>query len=487
MASDITINSFAVVAGLGQFALAAAWSSPPGMGCLPYMQAGNVEFYAAATNNRALATKVADGGPVGVAVYAMPTPGTLRYFWARAVDPAGNFGPFFPVSATNGRSATTLTAAPGPDSIGPDELQPNAVETQHILNAAITTAKIGAAQITDALIDSLSAGKITAGTITALIALVGPTITGGLIRTAATGARIEISSSNTIRVINQFGVAVVDIRPSTSLTTAAMSMLGTGRTLTVEGGGSSASGSDSTVAIVNARNGPALNIIAQNVLGAGGPHNHAIRAYNDNAGGGDTAIATSPAVGGYGVYVETGAIYSVGGYYPFTGAHDAFMPKGAECALGDIVCDVKVIARSGIDDTVTEVERSSAVAQRSVIGVLSNRLPFGPFMALAALGRFPIDSPIATKTRELLAERYDILGINSLGEGQINVCGRGGDLAVGDYICTSDMAGKGQRQNDDNGDADDLQRRCTVARVREPVEFAHADEVKRVACIYLCG
>jgi hypothetical protein len=49
--------------------------------------------------------------------------------------------------------------------------------------------------ITNAKIVSLEADKITAGTITATISIVGPTITGGLIRTASSGARIEIMGS----------------------------------------------------------------------------------------------------------------------------------------------------------------------------------------------------------------------------------------------------------------------------------------------------
>jgi phage minor structural protein len=49
--------------------------------------------------------------------------------------------------------------------------------------------------ITNAKIKDLSADKITAGTITATISIIGPTITGGLIRTASSGARIELNSN----------------------------------------------------------------------------------------------------------------------------------------------------------------------------------------------------------------------------------------------------------------------------------------------------
>jgi hypothetical protein len=88
---------------------------------------------------------------------------------------------------------------------------------------------------------------------------------------------------------------------------------------------------------------------------------------------------------------------------------------------------------------------------------------------------------------ETLRPDYTQLVVNGIGEGQVNVCGRGGNIEAGDFICTSDMSGKGMRQNDSNGDADDLLRRCTVARARESVTFSHPDEVKMIACIYLCG
>ena len=69
----------------------------------------------------------------------------------------------------------------------------------------------------------------------------------------------------------------------------------------------------------------------------------------------------------------------------------------------------------------------------------------------------------------------------ALGEGQVNVCGEGGDLESGDLIVTSSIPGKGMRQ------ADDLVRSYTVAKSRESVTFSSPSEIKQVACIYLCG
>lgn len=69
----------------------------------------------------------------------------------------------------------------------------------------------------------------------------------------------------------------------------------------------------------------------------------------------------------------------------------------------------------------------------------------------------------------------------SLGEGQVNVCGENGDLEPGDLITTSSTPGKGAKQDDD------VIRSYTVAKCREHVKFSQPNEVKQVACIYLCG
>jgi hypothetical protein len=71
--------------------------------------------------------------------------------------------------------------------------------------------------------------------------------------------------------------------------------------------------------------------------------------------------------------------------------------------------------------------------------------------------------------------------MNSLGEGQVNVCGENGDIEIGDLIVTSSIRGKGMRQSDD------IVRNYTVAKSREAVTFSSPTEVKTIACIYLCG
>ena len=80
-----------------------------------------------------------------------------------------------------------------------------------------------------------------------------------------------------------------------------------------------------------------------------------------------------------------------------------------------------------------------------------------------------------------LQSKYRVASINSLGEGQINVCGINGNIEQGDYIVTSSIPGKGMKQ------LDDLLHNYTVAKARESVSFLNSYDVKMIACFYVSG
>jgi hypothetical protein len=63
----------------------------------------------------------------------------------------------------------------------------------------------------------------------------------------------------------------------------------------------------------------------------------------------------------------------------------------------------------------------------------------------------------------------------------MNVCGQGGNIEAGDLITSSDMSGKGMKQDDD------IVRNYTVAKARQGVYFSDALEVQQIAVIYMCG
>jgi hypothetical protein len=113
-----------------------------------------------------------------------------------------------------------------------------------------------------------------------------------------------------------------------------------------------------------------------------------------------------------------------------------------------------------------------------IIGYEANSQPI--------MGNVLID-PVITSNIQVLPEFMDVhlnnkyININSLGEGQVNVCGENGNIEVGDLITTSSMPGKGMKQ------ADDIIRNYTVGKAREAVTFSSPTEVKQIAVIYHCG
>jgi hypothetical protein len=183
------------------------------------------------------------------------------------------------------------------------------------------------------------------------------------------------------------------------------------------------------------------------------------------------------------------AIYTNGPVGPFTGSHDGLLDKTYSPTPGDILVDLDVIAKKGVSDTVTTVEPCSADNQIGVIGIFvstSEQVPTA--MSITVSETVPgIDGPITTEVQELnpiydpIVATHNYVVVNAVGEGQINVCGRGGDIAKGDLIVASSLTGKGMKQ------ADDFVRGYTVAKAREAVTFATPDEVKEIACIYVSG
>ena len=467
MASDIQITSFSAVPGVGVVALGAMAAPPAGFEDLSYMQPAKLRFFRNTSNNAATATLIGESTS-GVLSYET----TVTYFYfAAAVDPAGNEGP-----RSAGVQCVPKTAAPGPNSVGTTELQNNAVTTAKVANAAITNAKIdnlavdeakiANAAISNAKIANMSASKLTAGTITAAISITSPTInggdingstfTGGKFQTKASGARLEIDGT-----FNTF-----------------ISVDSSGRNWAGISAGGLAS---AAAAFNNYANFYCLYAEAHD----SGSEAYAIRA--KNTGGGHGVVGVSATTGGYAVAAITGKINSPAGYSPFTGMHEMLVRKDAALGMGDIAYVKRVIARSGFNNVLAEVVGSDAIADRRTIGVVSERKPLTATQWLPGLEDKPNESGTVSPVRQHLVDNYDLVTLNALGEGQMLVCGRGGDIEAGDYICSSDMAGKGQRQNDPDGAADDLLRRCTVAQAMIGVTFDSPDQVKRVAVFYRCG
>ncbi len=191
-------------------------------------------------------------------------------------------------------------------------------------------------------------------------------------------------------------------------------------------------------------------------------------------------------------------VYAELGYSPFTGSHLCF--GDATLAVGDIV-STSFSQVASIDNAFISVERCTTAKDKKAIGVVSSVSA----VALTSLavdfceityvdeGEVEIDilskgtKPKLTEKREIKEEYLVLIGsdslieINSLGEGGISVCGEGGDLEAGDYICSSSIPGKGMKQEDD------LMRNYTIAKCLSDIVFTSPEEVRMVPVTYHCG
>jgi len=199
-----------------------------------------------------------------------------------------------------------------------------------------------------------------------------------------------------------------------------------------------------------------------------------------------TAVTAEVRLAYYNGSTSYSAYLVSGSTYPFTAGHDALQLLTEDVPeLGDIMVDVEMISAPNINDCITKMSKSTTANQKGAVGVYA--MLCGNEFVPSSLGGYVNDSSEQNNKFVLrpefvnVYETYRPIGVNAIGEGKINVCGQGGDIQIGDFIVTSDMAGKGMKQ------ADDIARSYTVAKARENVTFANATDTKQIACIYICG
>jgi hypothetical protein len=173
------------------------------------------------------------------------------------------------------------------------------------------------------------------------------------------------------------------------------------------------------------------------------------------------------ATSAYAAFSDTGEgkQYFKDGAGPFTGFHPALAPRGGTYTQGDIVVDVRVIEKPDVSNALTLVEVSSAQMQPAALGVINDQTELTIEASPDIVSQY--------------GKSHILLYVNGVGEGCINVCGEGGDIAAGDLIVTSSMPGKGMRQ------ADDVVHSYTVAKARESAVFDDPGQVMQIACAYL--
>lgn len=185
-------------------------------------------------------------------------------------------------------------------------------------------------------------------------------------------------------------------------------------------------------------------------------------------------------------YINAG-IRSPGGVSPFTGVHE--LQANSEFEIGDILVDKTLLNKSNISNTHYEAELSSIAEQKTVIGI------YAGFMSNSILSvddtpeyQEEVGSGGVINVRQIqkppMKQAWmleNTIQVNALGEGQVNVCGENGNINAGDLIVTSSVPGKGMKQTDD------IIRNITVAKARESVVFTSPNDIKQIACIYMCG
>lgn len=204
---------------------------------------------------------------------------------------------------------------------------------------------------------------------------------------------------------------------------------------------------------------------------------HAARCMRRNAVGGTiTASGIVATVGGNSFYSETGTVG------PFTASHDALVRKEIPTELGMVLEDLVCVRKRGISDAIFEVRPVQGAASKRRAGVVSHRAPLAEALPAALIEDFDEDGkPIPVKYYAELCERYDLVKMNAVGEGQVLVSGANGNIHQGDLITSSGLPGIGMRQDGDTFKV------YTIAQAREPILFDSPTDVRLVACYYHCG
>jgi hypothetical protein len=370
------------------------------------------------------------------------------------------------------------------------------ITTTQISNDAITTPKIAANAVTASEIASntITANQIASNTITA-----GQIAAGAITATELAADSVSVAKlvSNTSKSYGNFqfefgtstsvaGFTGAGILRGAQANAFGVAGLGNGDPCVAVAGQQSYNGADSYGAY-----------FANSLFLGGTTHRSQAGLCNNTragifaAGSRQVELANSTyAVATVGNMYVNGNITATGTITPFTGMHDGLVDDSVSPDIGDIMIDTEVLIRRDVSNTLCAMAISSQQNQ-SAIGIYSEEMSdsYVPVSARIPDSNEPIDTfesisgdgSIARDSQydDVFVGRKPII-VNSLGEGQINVCGEGGDIQSGDLIVTSSMPGKGMKQGDD------IIRSYTVAKAREGATFS-AGEVKQIACIYLCG
>ena len=390
--------------------------------------------------------------------------------------------------------------------------------TQNSVNANTQVTNLGSL----AYANSIAANQIGAGALAAGVVYAGElnadnitsgTVTGRTVRTSSGSTRVEMSASGNSLDIYASGTRVaqlgggaagsyLQVQASAGIPCIRVSNSGVGPAYgvfaSVSGNGTALHGSTSSggvgVSGQSSSNGVALaaeatstGAAARITASATATTDIAMLVQHNRSGSSSHGARIRNASGVASALIAVGGgnkcFYAESGTFgPFTASHDGVMAKGLEAEEGDIIVDLYCVCRRGVEDALFDSAPSSAPEQRNALGVLGPRREISEWVPAAAIiGYDDKHRPVASPAYLALKDTHDAIDVYAVGEGHINVCGEAGDIEAGDFIVTSSMQGKGMRQSDD------VMRSYTVARAREGAAFSDPNQVKQIACIYLCG
>lgn len=408
-------------------------------------------------------------------------------------------------SAAIQASAITETKV-GTNAITAAKIQSGAVIAGKIGALAVTANEIAANTITSAKIaaNTITANQIATGTITANEILAN-TITAGQIAAGAISAtELAADSVSVAKLVSNTSKSYGNFQFEFGTSTSVAGFTGAGILRGAQANAFGVAGlgnGDPCVAVVGQQsyNGAdSYGAYFANSLFLGGTTHRSQAGLCNNTRAGIFAAGTKAVSLANSTYaVETtgnvyvnGNITATGTITPFTGMHDGLLDDSITPEIGDIMVDTEVLIKRDVSNTLC-LQAISSQPNQAAIGVYSEMSPanYVPVSARSPTPEKEFDeiddiSPENLPTRD---PQYDSLFVgrncivlNSVGEGQVNVCGEGGDIQAGDLIVTSSTLGKGMKQGDD------IIRSYTVAKAREAATF-QAGEVKMISCIYLCG
>lgn len=391
-------------------------------------------------------------------------------------------------------------------AVGSTNIADDAITAAKILDGSITATLIGDGQIITSKLsaNAVTGDKIAANTITANEILANTITAGQIAAGAITATELAADSVSVSKLVSNTSKSYGNFQFEFGTSTSVAGFTGAGILRGAQANAFGVAGlgnGDPCVAVAGQQsyNGAdSYGAYFANSLFLGGTTHRSQAGICNNtragifaAGSRQVELANSTyAVATVGDMYVNGNITATGTITPFTGMHDGLIDDSVSPEIGDIMVDTEVVIRRDISNTLCAMAISSQQNQ-AAIGIYCETMPdtYVPSSARTPDSEDDIENfeQISSEARINRDPQYDSVFVdrksvivNSVGEGQINVCGEGGDIAAGDLIVTSSIPGKGMKQGDD------IIRSYTVAKARESATFS-AGEVKQIACIYLCG